>query len=353
MYSPFRIPHAPDRRPRPAPLPFAERRSLLRCGCRVAGARPHATHAARLRPGGGSGRSGAARGTEDAGEAAEQPGVGAVEAGDCRRAGDQAGGDGEASRSVSRSRTGHRAEPAAENSTRRSRGEVGGVTGHPGPRARDVSRGGMSQFVNLDKDPMDRRAESARGAVPGQMAGSSVPGHDGEGGGNGRRETGCNSRISTKTLWTVVRRARAAPFGGRWPGRGPAMKVRAEVAAVAKRGAIRQSRQRPYGPACDGVGGGSGSPGWQSGTCPRAASATWRAATGPHATAHGGSGWGRAVWLSAGSGVRRMAQFANLDKDPTGRRAVGLARGAAPTGSCQGVGAGREARLVSRGKDLC
>jgi hypothetical protein len=43
---------------------------------------------------------------------------------------------------------------------RRSLGKVGGGTGRPGTRARDASRGGMAQFVNLDKDPMERCAVS-------------------------------------------------------------------------------------------------------------------------------------------------------------------------------------------------
>ena len=101
--------------------------------------------------------------------AAEQQDAGAVAGGDCRRAVDQAGGDGGPSGGVSReSRASPHAEPATAHSPRRSPGGVGGGMGRRGRRPGSCPRGGVAQFANLDKDPMERRAV---GLAAGRAAG--------------------------------------------------------------------------------------------------------------------------------------------------------------------------------------
>jgi hypothetical protein len=94
--------------------------------------------------------------------ATEHPGAGAVAGRDCRRAADQAGSDGGALGGVSReSRTSPHAEPATVHASRWSPGWVGGGAGRRGPRPGTCPRGGVAQFANRDKDPMERRAEGS------------------------------------------------------------------------------------------------------------------------------------------------------------------------------------------------
>jgi hypothetical protein len=108
--------------------------------------------------------------------AAEQQDAGAAEGGDCRRAVDQAGGDGGAPGGVSRkSRISPRAEPATGHSPRWSPGGVGGGMGCRGRRPGSCPRGGVAQFANLDKDLKERRAVGlaagrAAGAPTGHLA---------------------------------------------------------------------------------------------------------------------------------------------------------------------------------------
>jgi hypothetical protein len=129
------------------------------------------------------------------GQAATQQGADAVEGGNCRRAADQAGGDGGAPVGVNReARTSPHAEPATGHLTRRSPGGVGGGTGRLGRRPGACPRRGVAQFANLDKDPMERRAVAlAAGRDPWTPAGVLSPGE------------WRNSRISTKTLWNAAR----------------------------------------------------------------------------------------------------------------------------------------------------
>jgi hypothetical protein len=54
------------------------------------------------------------------------------------------------------SRTSPHAEPAAGHSSRWSPGGVGGATGRRGRRPGTFPRGGVGQFANFDKDPVER-----------------------------------------------------------------------------------------------------------------------------------------------------------------------------------------------------
>src|SRR5208283_2265994 len=134
--------------------------------------------------------------------------------------------------------------------------------------------GRAAQFANLERDSRDsiqrRAVVLAAGPEAGGVAGALAPG--------GRR----GSRISNETPYNVARwgwRRDRKPgvWLGPWPRAG---------------GAVRESRTRPHTPSRGGVGGGTGSR---------------------------GCGWGL--------GPGRAARFANLERDPIHRRAVGLAAG--------------------------
>jgi hypothetical protein len=180
----------------------------------------------------------------------------------------------------------------------------------------------------------------------------------GIGGGMGSRGCGRRDlRISNTTLcnverWDWRRDRQPGMPPGRWP--------RAD-------GAIRESRQRPYEPPRGGIGGGTGSRGCRPAIWPCADGAIRESRQRPYETPRGGIGGEAgprgcrpAIGPCANGAIRESrqrpyetprggigrvgpdpadadqrsglvwtGQFANLDKDPMKRRAVGLAEGLA------------------------
>ena len=227
------------------------------------------------------------------GQAATQQGADAVEGGNCRRAADQAGGDGGAPVGVNReARTRPHAEPATGHLTRRSPGGVGGGTGR---RPGACPRRGVAQFANLDKDPMERRAVAlAAGRDPGDAGRGPVP----------RRV----AQFANLDKDPMERRAvrSAAGRDPRDASRGPVPRRVAQFANLDKdpmeRRAVRSAAGRDAGDASQRP-------------CPG-----------------------------------RVAQFANLDKDPMEHRAVGLAAGRDPGDASQRPGPGerRNSRISTK-----
>jgi hypothetical protein len=212
-------------------------------------------------------------------------------------------------------------------------GRLRGKPGRPdaGAPTREPSPVRAAQFANLDKDPMERHAVglAARRRTRGGSEGP-VP------------MRGRNSRISTKTLWSAMRSA--------WRQAGaPGVAARALSPGE---GAIRESRQRPYGASCGRLGGRPMHQGWQPGPVPGRAAQFANLDNDPMERHAVGFAAGRgARGGSRGPVPRRAAQFANLDKDPMERRAVGLAAGrdaGAPTWELSPV---RVAQLVQLDND--
>jgi hypothetical protein len=89
-------------------------------------------------------------------------------------------------------------------------------------------------------------------------------------------------------------------------------------------GAIRESRQGPYGASCGRLGGRAVRKRWQPGPCPQASGAIRQSRQRPYGASRRRLG-GNPGRKGGGPGPvpGREAQFANLDKDPVERAAVG------------------------------